>query len=87
MDTREAIEKVRGKYEGWMGYARTQEEVDGLEKERDGIIKLLQEGEENKKYKEAWEEFKEINGSVWGYGKGKYVRELMEEFEQKRERR
>jgi len=32
-------------------------------------------------YKNMWEKFKEINGSVWGYGKGKYIRELMDEFE------
>ena len=36
-----------------------------------------------KKYRQMWEECKENDGSVWGYGKGKYVKEIMEEWEQK----
>ena len=60
MKTKEAIEKVCNKYEGWQGYARTQKEADQLGKERDGIIELLERGEENKKYKKIWEELYEI---------------------------
>ncbi|MCK4329280.1 hypothetical protein KAX02_05505 [candidate division WOR-3 bacterium] len=59
MDTKEAIEKVKNKYEGWMGWASSQEEVDKLGEERDKIIELLQRGE---KYKAIVKEFKE----VWG---------------------
>ena len=52
METKEAIEKVKDKYEGWMGYARSQKEVDELGEERDKVIALLKCGEE---YKELYE--------------------------------
>ena len=45
METKEAIEKVKDKYEGWMGYARSQKEIDKLGKERDKVVSLLQQGE------------------------------------------
>ena len=45
MNTKEAVEKVSNKYEGWQGYARTQKEVDELGEERDRIIELLKRGE------------------------------------------
>lgn len=54
METKEVIEKVKDKYEGWQGYARTQKEVDKLGEERDKVIELLQRGE---KFEKMWEEF------------------------------
>ena len=45
MKAEKAIKKVKDKYEGWMGYARSQKEVDELEEERDKVIVLLQQGE------------------------------------------
>ena len=44
MDTEKAIQKVKDKYEGWMGYARSQKEVDELGEERDEVITLLMRG-------------------------------------------
>ncbi|MBA7576413.1 hypothetical protein ES695_21320 [Candidatus Atribacteria bacterium 1244-E10-H5-B2] len=44
------------------------------------VVECLQRGGE---YEQMWEKFKENNGSVWGYGKGKYIRDLMSEFEEK----
>ena len=52
MDINEAIEKVKDKYEGWMGYAMSQKVFNKLESERDEIISILQQGE---KYKHMWE--------------------------------
>ena len=55
MDINKAIEKVKDKYEGWMGYARSQKEFNELEIERDKVISLLQQGE---KYKHMWQSIK-----------------------------
>ena len=44
METKEAIEKVKGKYEGWMGWADSQKEVDSLIKERNEVIEILEQG-------------------------------------------
>lgn len=61
MNTKEAIKKVRNKYEGWQGYARTQKEVDQLGEERDEIIDLLKRGKE---YEQMWEKVKEDYGEM-----------------------
>jgi len=45
MEVKEAIEKVKDKYEGWMGYAMSQKIFNELEEERDEVISLLQQGE------------------------------------------
>jgi len=58
--TKEAIEKVKDKYEGWMGYARSQKEFDELEKERDEVISLLQQDEA---YRQLVKELKEFYGN------------------------
>ena len=52
MKTKQAIEKVKNKYEGWMGWASSQKEVDELIKEINEITALLQQGE---KYRQMWE--------------------------------
>jgi len=57
MNTKGAIKKVEDKYEGWMGWASSQEEVNKLGEERDKIIKLLKRGE---KYKTMWGELDTI---------------------------
>ena len=41
MNINKAIEKICDKYEGWMGYASSQKEVNNLGKERNKIIKLI----------------------------------------------
>ncbi len=69
MNTKECIEFLtfQKKESGF------KESIEKFNKKIDEIIKRLQ----------MWEEFKENNGSVWGYGKGKYISELMSGFEEK----
>lgn len=55
IDTKEAIEKIKQKYEGWQGYAKTQEKADELGRERDKVIALLKRGEA---FENMWNNFK-----------------------------
>ena len=41
MNINKAIEKICSKYEGWMGYASSQKEINNLDKEMVKIIKLI----------------------------------------------
>jgi len=73
MKTKQAIEKVKNKYEGWMGWASSQKEVDELIKEINEITALLQQGE---KYKQMWESM--INASKCLIGnKGRKVLKMV----------
>ena len=55
MEVKEVIQHIKDKYEGWEGWAHSQEEVNKLGQECNEVISLLQELE---KYKEMWEEFR-----------------------------
>ncbi len=69
MNTKEAIQKVKDKYEGWQGYARTQKEFDELGKERDKVIALLKRGE---KYKAMWKKFKKFFNLMIAFKRGTF---------------
>ena len=53
MKFKTAIQNVKDKYEGWMGYAKSQKEIDELSKERDDVITMLKMG---KKYQKLWKQ-------------------------------
>ena len=89
MDVKEAIEKVKDKYEGWMGYAMSQKVFNELEKERNEVIYLLQQ---LKKYRQIFEYVIARINNVVNYRKLGWAtnldtpenfKQLLEELEQK----
>jgi hypothetical protein len=80
MDTKDAIQHIKDKYEGWEGYAQSQKEADKLWKECEEIIKLLEHLSaaqvEGEKYRAILNEFKKkLDFSP--------VKEYVKELEQK----
>ena len=82
MEVKGAIQCVKDKYEGWEGYAQSQEEVNKLGKECNEVISLLQDLE---KYKEMWEEFDNKYGhfGLLVCGMSRRICEWMKDLEQK----
>jgi len=81
MDTKKAIQKVKDKYEGWQGQARSQEEVDELGEERDEVIALLQQGKAYRLIVEGFEEIFYTNPYNWVTKE--YYRDEIEKLKQK----
>jgi len=77
MKTKEAIEKVKDKYEGWQGYARSQKEFDELGKEREEVIALLKQG---KKFKKIFQELEKWFNSIYDYNIG--LRDILDKIEE-----
>ena len=62
MEVKEAIQCVKDKYEGWEGYAQSQEECNELGKECNEVISLLQDLE---KCKLCWEDIRDYYGYIF----------------------
>ena len=82
MEVKRAIQCVKDKYEGWIGYAQSQEEVNKLGKECNEVISLLQELE---KYKEIvksiqWhiETSKKCSSEVYGWLK--FIERIIQKY-------
>ena len=86
MEVKEAIEKVQNLYTYWINYLDLNDsEIIKTEKEEEEIINLLQQGEENKKYKQVGELFKKRYGnySIYvGAGIDEYNIDLIKNIEQ-----
>jgi len=89
METKEAIEKVISVFDDWvLEYSCSARTSDEKEEEKNNIISLLKQGEENKKYKHIWKAFKKVHGGqeldVWDIeSKFGVLLELMDDFEKK----
>ena len=54
-----------------------------IDNKKNDIVFLLEQGEENKKYKQMWEEFKIYNSEVDEYIEAEYMLAQMKNVEQK----
>ena len=82
MDVKEAIQHIKDKYEGWEGWAHSQEEVNKLGQECNEVISLLQDLE---KYKEIvksiqWhiETSKKCSSEVYGWLK--FIERIIQKY-------
>ena len=66
MKTKQAIQCINDKYEGWIGYARDQREFKKLERENNQVVSLVEKlDSENIAYKKLLRELHNKYGNYW----------------------